>query len=145
MCTIAHTPRLPEHCIEYVKVLLWSKENPFGGEDTPIDGDDPQHTSWIHEQAVLRATEYGEDTSRRCSGTGAARVQALLGCRRCSGAGDARVQALLGYRRCSGAGAARVQALLISSVIIHLLRREIVFLLFLYMYYTYIHILYIIF
>ncbi|KAH9377140.1 hypothetical protein HPB48_000376 [Haemaphysalis longicornis] len=30
LCTIAHTPRLPEHCIEYVKVLLWPKEKPFG-------------------------------------------------------------------------------------------------------------------
>uniref|UniRef100_A0A915KI89 NEDD8-activating enzyme E1 catalytic subunit n=1 Tax=Romanomermis culicivorax TaxID=13658 RepID=A0A915KI89_ROMCU len=31
MCTIAHTPRLPEHCVEYVRVLLWPKEQPFGG------------------------------------------------------------------------------------------------------------------
>ncbi|KAJ8302384.1 hypothetical protein KUTeg_021371 [Tegillarca granosa] len=31
LCTIAHTPRLPEHCIEYVRILLWPKENPFGG------------------------------------------------------------------------------------------------------------------
>ena len=23
MCTLAHTPRLPEHCVEYVRVLLW--------------------------------------------------------------------------------------------------------------------------
>lgn len=60
MCTIAHTPRLPEHCVEYVKVLLWPKENPFGGEETPIDGDDPQHTSWIYEQALLRAQEYSK-------------------------------------------------------------------------------------
>lgn len=58
MCTIAHTPRLPEHCIEYVKVLLWQKENPFGGEETSIDGDDPQHISWIYEQALKRANEY---------------------------------------------------------------------------------------
>ena len=34
MCTIAHTPRLPEHCIEYVRVLLWPQEHPFGGEYT---------------------------------------------------------------------------------------------------------------
>ena len=25
LCTIAHTPRLPEHCVEYVKILLWPK------------------------------------------------------------------------------------------------------------------------
>ena len=32
LCTLASKPRLPEHCIEYVKLLLWSKEKPFGGE-----------------------------------------------------------------------------------------------------------------
>ena len=42
---------MPEHCIEYVRVLLWSKENPFGGEGTAIDGDDPQHITWIMEKA----------------------------------------------------------------------------------------------
>lgn len=31
MCTIAHTPRLPEHCIEYVRVLRWPQDKPFGG------------------------------------------------------------------------------------------------------------------
>lgn len=59
MCTIAHTPRLPEHCIEYVKVLMWPKENPFGGADTSIDGDDPDHIAWIYQQALRRATTYG--------------------------------------------------------------------------------------
>ncbi len=59
LCTIAHTPRLPEHCIEYVRVLLWHKENPFGGEGTPIDGDDPQHIGWICEKAQERASQYG--------------------------------------------------------------------------------------
>nr|XP_053648702.1 NEDD8-activating enzyme E1 catalytic subunit-like [Cherax quadricarinatus] len=58
LCTIAHTPRLPEHCIEYVRILLWPKENPFN-EDLPIDGDDPQHINWIFEKAQKRAAEYG--------------------------------------------------------------------------------------
>lgn len=62
MCTIAHTPRLPEHCIEYVRILLWPKENPFSpSEDEPIsiDGDDPQHITWIFEKAMERANQYG--------------------------------------------------------------------------------------
>ena len=60
LCTIASTPRLPEHCIEYVKILLWSKENPFtnpGEESVPIDGDDPQHITWIYEKALERANQ----------------------------------------------------------------------------------------
>jgi len=58
LCTIAHTPRLPEHCVEYGRVLLWPKEKPFG-EETAIDGDDPAHISWIYERARERAEEYG--------------------------------------------------------------------------------------
>ena len=58
LCTIAHTPRLPEHCVEYSKILLWPKEKPFG-EDTNIDGDDPQHISWIYEKARERAEQFG--------------------------------------------------------------------------------------
>ncbi|XP_057379438.1 NEDD8-activating enzyme E1 catalytic subunit-like [Daphnia carinata] len=58
LCTIAHTPRLPEHCIEYARLLQWPKENPFG-EDVAIDGDDPNHISWIYEKALQRANEYG--------------------------------------------------------------------------------------
>jgi len=57
MCTIAHTPRLPEHCVEYVKLLLWPQEKPFGLE-VNIDGDDPQHIQWILEKAQERATEF---------------------------------------------------------------------------------------
>jgi len=63
LCTIAHTPRLPEHCVEYVKILLWPKENPFSNhandESIPIDGDDPQHINWIFEKAQERANNYG--------------------------------------------------------------------------------------
>lgn len=58
LCTIAHTPRLPEHCIEYSRILLWPKEKPFG-EEISIDGDDPAHISWIYERARERADEYG--------------------------------------------------------------------------------------
>ncbi|KAK5650751.1 hypothetical protein RI129_001780 [Pyrocoelia pectoralis] len=55
LCTIANTPRLPEHCIEYVKIILWPKENPWG---TAIDGDDPQHVTWIYEKSLERASQF---------------------------------------------------------------------------------------
>jgi len=55
LCTIANMPRLPEHCIEYVRIILWPKDNPY---EVPIDGDDPSHINWIYERAVERANEY---------------------------------------------------------------------------------------
>ncbi len=58
LCTLAHTPRLPEHCVEYVRILLWPKENPFGGEEAGIDGDDPAHINWIYEKSLERAAQY---------------------------------------------------------------------------------------
>ncbi|KAF0298830.1 NEDD8-activating enzyme E1 catalytic subunit [Amphibalanus amphitrite] len=58
LCTIAHTPRLPEHCVEYARLLLWPKENPWG-DGAAIDGDDPAHVGWILERAQERAAEYG--------------------------------------------------------------------------------------
>ena len=58
LCTIAHTPRLPEHCIEYIRLLAWNSDNPFGKEIS-IDGDNPDHINWIYEKASERALEYG--------------------------------------------------------------------------------------
>ncbi|XP_067643397.1 nedd8-activating enzyme E1 catalytic subunit [Eurosta solidaginis] len=55
LCTIANTPRLPEHCIEYVKIIQWDKENPF---NVALDGDDPQHVAWVYERSVERANQY---------------------------------------------------------------------------------------
>ncbi|XP_047100634.1 NEDD8-activating enzyme E1 catalytic subunit [Schistocerca piceifrons] len=57
LCTIANTPRLPEHCIEYVKVIQWPRESPWC--DVPIDGDDPAHIGWICEKASERAAQFG--------------------------------------------------------------------------------------
>uniref|UniRef100_A0A2C9LUD4 NEDD8-activating enzyme E1 catalytic subunit n=1 Tax=Biomphalaria glabrata TaxID=6526 RepID=A0A2C9LUD4_BIOGL len=57
LCTIAHTPRLPEHCIEFVRILLWPKEEPFGA-GIAIDGDDPNHIKWILEKSQERASQY---------------------------------------------------------------------------------------
>ncbi|CAL8139232.1 unnamed protein product [Orchesella dallaii] len=58
LCTIANTPRLPEHCIEYVRILQWPKDNPFETE-TAIDGDDPNHINWIYEKSLERASQFG--------------------------------------------------------------------------------------
>eukprot|EP00051_Salpingoeca_urceolata_P028007 m.484447 g.484447 ORF g.484447 m.484447 type:complete len:450 (+) comp23352_c0_seq1:139-1488(+) len=55
LCTIAHTPRLPEHCVEYAKVVQWKDH--FG--DKPLDGDDTEHIKWLYEKALERATQYG--------------------------------------------------------------------------------------
>ncbi|KAM4721453.1 NEDD8-activating enzyme E1 catalytic subunit isoform 1-T1 [Rhinophrynus dorsalis] len=57
MCTIASMPRLPEHCIEYVRILQWAKEKPFG-EGVELDGDDPEHIQWIFKNSLERAAQY---------------------------------------------------------------------------------------
>uniref|UniRef100_A0A671UHM8 NEDD8-activating enzyme E1 catalytic subunit n=1 Tax=Sparus aurata TaxID=8175 RepID=A0A671UHM8_SPAAU len=56
MCTIASMPRLPEHCIEYARILQWPKEKPFG--ETSLDGDNPEHIQWVFERAQERAAEF---------------------------------------------------------------------------------------
>lgn len=58
LCTIANTPRLPEHCVEYANVVLWPRENPFG-KDVKLDADHPDHTAWLFETAKRRADEFG--------------------------------------------------------------------------------------
>jgi len=57
LCTIAHTPRLPEHCVEYVKVLQWERDKPFGEED--LDGDNTEHVQWVCNEAKRRAEQFG--------------------------------------------------------------------------------------
>ncbi|KAJ3037671.1 hypothetical protein HDV00_001393 [Rhizophlyctis rosea] len=54
MCTIANTPRLPEHCIEWASVLQWPKAFP----EKKLDGDDPEHIKWLLETAQSRASEF---------------------------------------------------------------------------------------
>uniref|UniRef100_A0A0R3RQX8 NEDD8-activating enzyme E1 catalytic subunit n=1 Tax=Elaeophora elaphi TaxID=1147741 RepID=A0A0R3RQX8_9BILA len=56
MCTIANTPRLPEHCIEYVKVIQWHTDKPFNGE--AMDADNMEHVEWIFKAASKRANKY---------------------------------------------------------------------------------------
>ncbi|KAM7402539.1 hypothetical protein PAMP_017767 [Pampus punctatissimus] len=57
MCTIASMPRLPEHCIEYVRMLQWPKETPFG-DGVGLDGDDPEHIQWVYQRSLERAAEF---------------------------------------------------------------------------------------
>lgn len=75
ICTIANTPRLPEHCIEWASVLEWPRvqgglihfsENiivffkwltmPFA--DKKMDTDDPEHIGWLYKVAAARAAEF---------------------------------------------------------------------------------------
>ncbi|KAJ2555043.1 NEDD8 activating enzyme [Coemansia sp. RSA 1933] len=54
ICTIANTPRIPEHCIEWASVLEWPRVFP----DKKLDGDDPDHINWLVEQATARAEQF---------------------------------------------------------------------------------------
>lgn len=53
-CTIANTPRIPEHCIQYVYEIEWPKEFP----DKKVDADDASHVLWITEKAEERANKF---------------------------------------------------------------------------------------
>ncbi|TBU65593.1 NEDD8 activating enzyme [Dichomitus squalens] len=54
ICTIANTPRLPEHCIEWASVLEWPKVH----GDKKLDTDNPEHISWLYQVAAARAKEF---------------------------------------------------------------------------------------
>ncbi|KAL1717492.1 hypothetical protein EV715DRAFT_203083 [Schizophyllum commune] len=54
ICTIANTPRLPEHCIEWASVLEWPRVH----GDTKLDTDDPEHIGWLYSVAAARAKEF---------------------------------------------------------------------------------------
>lgn len=73
ICTIANTPRLPEHCIEWASVLEWPKV--FKGTaiqlsfrtginssaDKKMDTDDPEHIGWLYTRALERAKQFNID------------------------------------------------------------------------------------
>lgn len=55
ICTIANTPRLPEHCIEWASVLEWPR---VFGTDKKMDKDDPDTIQWLLNTALKRAKEH---------------------------------------------------------------------------------------
>lgn len=54
ICTIANTPRLPEHCIEWASVLEWGRMRP----GDKMDADDPEHIDWLLSVASDRAQQF---------------------------------------------------------------------------------------
>lgn len=54
ICTIANTPRLPEHCVEWASVLEWPRVH---GE-RKLDTDSPDDIQWVLDTALQRAHTY---------------------------------------------------------------------------------------
>ncbi len=69
LCTIADTPRKPEHCIAYAMILLWNEAFTAGSLLPPIplpndkprkyDTDSVADMTWIYERAKERADKFG--------------------------------------------------------------------------------------
>ncbi|KAK6464883.1 hypothetical protein DFJ63DRAFT_284687 [Scheffersomyces coipomensis] len=57
VCTIANTPRLPEHCIEWASVIRWPQV--FPGQK--FDADNPEDVEWMYTSALSRANAFGID------------------------------------------------------------------------------------
>jgi len=64
ICTLASTPRVPAHCIQWASILHWDEVKPFGAHPTdpkkgvPIDPDNAEHMKWLYERALERANHF---------------------------------------------------------------------------------------
>jgi len=56
MCTVAHNPRIPEHCIQYAMLTAWP--GTFG-RDKKYDTDSKEDITFLYEKALEKANEFG--------------------------------------------------------------------------------------
>lgn len=54
ICTLAETPRVPEHCIEYIYIKEWNEQM-----KRKLNTDSKEDMMWIYERALKRAEAYG--------------------------------------------------------------------------------------
>ena len=55
ICTLANTPRLPEHCVQYVLKQEWEDKR----SGVVFDSDNQEHIQWVYERAKLRGNSFG--------------------------------------------------------------------------------------
>ncbi|KAK5107539.1 hypothetical protein LTR62_001027 [Meristemomyces frigidus] len=55
LCTLATIPRQPQHCIEWAHIIKWEEKR----KELILDTDDPEHITWLYQEALGRAQEYG--------------------------------------------------------------------------------------